>query len=134
VSDRPAAGVHDALVTPLALGGSGVHAVLSFDDHLLRRFGAAQVVRLDAGDRFRALRVTADEVWVLLEGAAEVRLEDTRPDSPTHDVRQAVALDAPTRLLVPFGVRFEVEARPRAVLLRFMTHTEREDPPTIENP
>jgi hypothetical protein len=120
--------VHDVLVTPLSTGGPGALSILSFEDHLLRRFGSVQLVRLEPGETFRGLRASADEVWALIEGGAEFHLEDTRPISPTLGVLQLVITEGPTRLLVPFGVRLQVRPRPRAVLLRIMTHTEREDP------
>jgi hypothetical protein len=124
--------VHDVLVTPLPTGGPGALSILSFEDHLLRRFGSAQLVRLEPGETFSGLRASADEVWALIEGGAEFHLEDTRPISPTLGVLQSVVADGPTRLLVPFGVRLRVHPHPRAVLLRIMTHTEREDPPEPE--
>ena len=126
------AAVHDVLVTTLPTGGPGAQSVLSFEDHLLRRFGSAQLVRLEPGDTFSCLRASADEVWALVEGGAELHLEDTRPISPTLGALQSVIADGPTRVLVPFGVRLRVRPRPRAVLLRIMTHSEREDPPEPE--
>jgi hypothetical protein len=126
--------VHDALVTALASPGAGRLGILAFEDHLLRRFGSAEVVRLTPGDDFRVLRAKADEVWALLEGVAEFDLEDRRPSSPTLAVRQAIRLETPTRILLPFGVRLHVRPTPEAFLLRLMSHSEREDPPAPENP
>jgi hypothetical protein len=78
------------------------------------------------------LRAAADEVWALLDGSAEIHLEDTRPFSPTLGAQQTVRLEASTRLLVPFGVRMQLRANPTASLLRVMSHSEREDPPVSE--
>lgn len=125
------AAIHDVVVEPLNQGpGPGARlAVVSFDDHLLRRFGGAEVIRLPAGDVFPLLRDTADEVWAVLDGAADAELEDTRPDSPTRGARQHVQLEARTRLLLPFGVRLRLRAASEASFLRLMTLSEREEPP-----
>ena len=120
--------IHDVLLTPLSTAPAGRQAILAFEDHLLRRFGSAEVVRLGPGEPFRVLREKADEIWALLDGAAEFLLEDTRPTSPTLGVKQAVRMDSPARLLVPFGVQLEVRLDPKASLLRIMSHSEREDP------
>jgi len=125
--------IHDVLLTPLSTAPAGRQAILAFEDHLLRRFGSAEVVRLGPGEPFRVLREKADEIWALLDGAAEFLLEDTRPTSPTLGVKQAVRMDSPARLLVPFGVQLEVRLDPKASLLRIMSHSEREDPSLPEN-
>jgi 5-deoxy-D-glucuronate isomerase len=125
--------LHDGLVTPLTPAAPGRLPVLAFEDHLLRRFGGAEVVRLAAGDTFQVRRTVADEVWVLLAGEAEFHLDDLRVASPTHGARQAVRSTSPIRVLLPFGVRLEVRAGVEALLLRVMTHSEREDPPAAES-
>ena len=125
--------IHDVLLTPLSTAPAGRQAILAFEDHLLRRFGSAEVVRLGPGEPFRVLREKADEIWALLDGAAEFLLEDTRPTSPTLGVKQAVRMDSPARLLVPFGVQLEVRPDPKASLLRIMSHSEREDAPLPDN-
>ena len=125
--------IHDVLLTPLASPPAGRQAILAFEDHLLRRFGSAEVIRLGPGEAFRVLREKADEIWALLDGAAEFRLEDKRSTSPTLAVSQAVRMDSPARLLVPFGVQLEVRPDPKASLLRIMSHSEREDPSLPEN-
>jgi hypothetical protein len=125
--------IHDVLLTPLSSAPAGRQAILAFEDHLLRRFGSAEVVRLGPGQAFRVMREKADEVWALLEGAAEFQLEDQRSTSPTLAVSQAVRMETPTRLLLPFGVRLLVRPDPRALFLRIMTHSEADDPPLPEN-
>jgi hypothetical protein len=127
-------GIHDALIAPLAPAASGAAslAVLAFEDHLLRRFGSAEVIRLSAGADFQILRAKADEVWALLEGAAGFDLEDTRTFSPTRGAHQVLRVETPTRLLVPFGVRLRIQSTTETRLLRIMTHTELEDPPVAE--
>ena len=127
------AAIHDGLVAPLASsprsGGEAV-PILAFDDHLLRRFGSTELLRLRNKSEFDVRREVADEVWVLLEGAADFHLKDGRQDSPTRGVRQTHHLATPTRLLLPFGVHLRVVARSSlALLLRIMTHGEAEDPP-----
>lgn len=128
-------GIHDTLIAPLAPAPAGAAslAVLAFEDHLLRRFGSTEVIRLTAGADFQILRAKADEVWALLEGAAEFDLEDTRTFSPTCGAHQALHVVTPTRLLVPFGVRMRIQSAAETVLLRIMTHSEHEDPPMAES-
>ena len=134
-ASAPSAGaaIHDGLVTPMATsprpGGEAI-PIVDFQNHLLRRFGRAELIRLHDEGEFEVRRGVADEVWALLEGAADIHLEDERQDSPTRGVHQTHRLDAPTRLLVPFGVHLRVVARSSAaLLLRIMTHSEAEDPP-----
>ncbi len=130
------AGIHDGLVTPLSASlysGMEVLPLVGFQDHLLRRFARAEMVRLREGAEFAVLREVADEVWVLAEGSAEFQLEDRRPGSPTRGSRQIHRLGEPTRLLVPFGVHVRILSRSNAtLLLRFMTHHEIEDRPLPE--
>jgi len=125
--------IHDGLVTPLAPSSrpwGEAMPIVAFQDHLLRRFGRTELIRLRDQGEFEGRRRVADEVWALLEGAADVYLEDGRQDSPTRGVRQTQRLDAPTRLLLPFGVHLRIVARSGAALfLRIMTHSEAEDPP-----
>jgi hypothetical protein len=124
--------IHDVLLTPLAPAAAGRQALLAFEDHLLRRFGSLELVRLDPGDTFGVSRRVADEVWILLDGAVHVSLEDTRPSSPTFGSTATMRLQPHHRLLVPFGVRLGARAEAATSLLRLMTHSEREDPPAAE--
>jgi hypothetical protein len=120
--------IHDVLLTPLPAAQDGRRAILGFEDHLLRRFGSAELIRLSPGESFFVLRAMADEVWVLLDGAAEFELSDKRPISPTGGASQSLRIDSSARLLLPFGVRLRVRPDPAVSLLRFMSHSEREDP------
>jgi mannose-6-phosphate isomerase-like protein (cupin superfamily) len=131
--DQPGSGapslIHDVVVSQLHPEDGRILA-LRRDDHLLRRFGAAEILRLNPGQTFGSLRKTADEIWAVLEGEADVRLEDQRPDSPTIGTSDSFRAVPDTRILVPFGVRAEL--RPvgsSLVLLRLMTHDATEDPP-----
>lgn len=126
------AAIHDLLSTPLGSGSAARQALLAFDDHLLRRFGSLELVRLGPGDSIGVLRRRADEIWVLLDGSVDARLEDTRPSSPSLGATETLRFDSPHRFLVPFGVRLVVRAEAAATLLRLMTHTEGEDPPEAE--
>ena len=128
--------IHDGLVTPLSTSvrpGVEVLPLVAFQDHLMRRFGRAELLRLREGAEFTAWREVADEVWVLADGSAEFQLEDRRPGSPTRGSRQIHQFAEPARLLVPFGVRLRILSRSKAtLLLRFMTHSEIEDRPLPE--
>ena len=95
-------------------------------DHLLRRFGLAEVVRAEPDRQpFLQLRSSADEVWTLIEGQVEFRWLDLRAGSPTQDQEHRFICDNPTLVLAPFGVAFGV--RPlegSALLLRLATHAD----------
>jgi dTDP-4-dehydrorhamnose 3,5-epimerase-like enzyme len=102
--------------------------LLAFEDHLLRRFGAASLVRMRSEQVYgpRARRV-ADEVWALVSGAVEVEWHDLRENSPTHRRRFRLTLDTPTLFLVPFGVAFACRClSPEAALVAFASHAEEE--------
>jgi hypothetical protein len=125
--------IYDGQATPLpSIGrpGGEVTPIVGFQDHLLRRFGRAELVRLSRNGEFEVRRKVADEIWVLVEGTADFHLDDGRAESPTQGTRETHHLASPTRLLVPFGVGLRVVARSTsAVFLRIMTHSEVEDPP-----
>ncbi len=98
-------------------------------DHLLRRFGSAEVVRLgpEAAPVLR-LRPVADEVWTLLEGEVLFCWHDLRDGSPSLGQRLERVARTPTQVLAPFGVGFGVRALGEcALLLRVCTHAE-DDP------
>lgn len=124
--------IHDGDVRRLrpTIESDARSVILRNDDHILRRFGALEVLRLSPGKAFSVLRRGADEVWSLLEGTAEIRLEDRRGDSPTAGTLEVHSLQVPSRLLIPFGVTAEGRAGASgALLLRLMTHNVDEDPP-----
>ena len=120
--------IHDLVIRPLEPrpdpGGGLILPVLRFSDHLLRRFGGAEVLRLRLDHKVQLrVREAADEIWALLDGKAEFIWHDLRPDSPSRDHWQRISLEEPTLALVPFGVAFAV--RPQSDpcwLLRLMTH------------
>ena len=130
---EPIAGIHDlvALHLPARPLGPGAdrRTALSYSDHLLRRFGQADIVRLERGGRLeRKEEETADEVWALIEGEASFEWEDRRPSSPTSGGRASLAAREPITVLVPFGVAFHVTAgNGAAVLLRLSTHADDEE-------
>jgi len=126
---RDALPIHDLYIRriPAERDGSELRWVALQDgDHLLRRFGLAEVVRVEA-DKQPALRLrdAADEVWALIEGKVEFRWHDLRSDSPTQGVEHRIVCDTSTLVLAPFGVAFGF--RPfegPALLLRLATHAE----------
>lgn len=97
-------------------------------DHLLRRFGQAEVVHTLPGSKARLRsREVADEVWALIEGQVEFVWHDLRQDSPTYDRWHRLTCDKPTLVLVPFGVAFGYRALAgSASLLRLTTHSDGE--------
>lgn len=124
--------IRDLFIRPLE--ASREHGVtrwlaLKDTDHLLRRFGEAEIIRLEPGHPIAlTLRPVVDEAWAILEGVVEVLWHDLRPRSPTNGVRYQTALRRPTLLLAPFGVAFGARALEGAALLaRFATHG-RDDP------
>jgi dTDP-4-dehydrorhamnose 3,5-epimerase-like enzyme len=119
--------IHDLFIRTLHLeqDSTGVKLeVLRYSDHLLRRFGFAEIVFLESDQaRPAELRNIADEVWVLVKGSAQFRWRDQRSSSPTHEATYQLDCDQPTLVLVPFGVEFEVRAvSGPAQLLRLTTH------------
>jgi hypothetical protein len=125
-------GIFDAVLAPLTPEADGRLTILAFEDHLLRRFGREEIIRLQPGEAFRILRGRADEVWILVDGSADLDLEDTRAVSPTSGERRSIKIVGPTRLLLPFGVRMDLRAVSPTLLLRIMTHSETEDRPSPE--
>ena len=123
--------IHDLWIRHIVLdkdGAAGVWHVLDFDDHILLRLGALQVVHLPPGAEtsVRAYE-TSDEVWALVGGRVLCVWKDLRADSPTHQNVHVEAVDHPTAMLAPFGVAFGVRAvEGEALLLRLMTSSEQE--------
>jgi hypothetical protein len=110
-------------------GRQSLHALL-YHDHWLRRFGLAELIELD-GEAAASLqlRQSADEIWILFTGTATLRMIDRRPDSPSYDQSHEVELQAPVRVLIPFGVAAGLRIIAEPVrLLRLATHSEEESP------
>ena len=119
--------IHDLFVRTLHVeqGSNGAKLeVLRYSDHLLRRFGFAEVVFLKSDQvRPAVSRKIADEVWALIEGSVQFTWRDLRPSSPTHQETYMLECNEPTLVLVPFGVAFEVRAVDGpSQLLRLSTH------------
>lgn len=122
--------IHDLYVQELKAepeaGGERVRMV-SYSDHLLRRFGFAELVRLNQDQqRGPALRKVADELWTLVHGSVEFGLHDRRKGSPSSEQTYQFQTRKPTLLLVPFGVELLIRAVDGpAELIRLATHEER---------
>jgi dTDP-4-dehydrorhamnose 3,5-epimerase-like enzyme len=114
----------------------GVRRMLALreSDHVLRRFGEAEVLRLDPGaSPGIVLHLVADEVWALLEGSIEAFWQDRRPRSPSRGARVRDRFLSPVLMLAPFGVAFGVRALDEgAMLARFATHMQ-DDPECRED-
>jgi dTDP-4-dehydrorhamnose 3,5-epimerase-like enzyme len=120
-------GIPDLLIEQLRIDTEGAHEflqLLSFDDHMLRRFGQLDLIGKEPGDLDElSLRVVADEVWFMVEGTVRCICRDMRPGSPSQDQEVAFELSTPTRVLVPFGVAFGWQAiGSSALMLRCSTH------------
>jgi dTDP-4-dehydrorhamnose 3,5-epimerase-like enzyme len=119
--------IHDLYVRPLDTkqdpAGSKLE-LLRYSDHLLRRFGLAEIVFLDAAQiRPASIRNVADEIWALVNGSVQFNWEDRRPSSPTLGATYQLLCEQPTLVLVPFGVEFEVQAvGGSAEMVRLATH------------
>jgi hypothetical protein len=108
---------------------------LRFEDHLLRRFGEAEIVRLPAGSRLnQPAREIADEVWILVDGRAVFEWRDRRDSSPTNGATARLECDEPMALLVPFGVAFSLQAQTPLILVRLASHTDDGAPPIANGP
>lgn len=113
---------------PDAQSGRETLMALRYGDHWLRRFGLAELIRLDQ-ERTPHLQVrqSADEVWVIFSGSATLHMVDTRPDSPTQGQSQVEELRAPARALIPFGVAAGLQPIDGPVQwLRLATHSDDE--------
>jgi dTDP-4-dehydrorhamnose 3,5-epimerase-like enzyme len=125
--------IHDLLIRPIESvdrHGFTRWMALRDADHLLRRFGVAEVVHAEPGSRTELVqRSVADEVWALIEGAADFFWRDLRAGSPTQNGVVRLHLSEATLMLVPFGVAFGFQtADQNAWLLRLATHTDGEHP------
>lgn len=121
--------IHDLYIkTILPVEESGVirWPTLRYSDHLLRRFGFAEVVRARSELPLTLhVRVVADEVWALIEGQVEFHWHDLRKNSPTYDNQHRLICTRPTSMLVPFGVAFGYRVLDgQATLLRLATHVD----------
>lgn len=121
--------IHDLYIEPISpeTFEAGTRWIaLRHEDHLLRRFGQAEVVRTLPGHTSeKILHEAADEVWSLIEGEVEFVWHDLRQDSPTYDQRHSHRCDEPTLVLAPFGVEFGYSTfNSPALLLRLSTHSD----------
>ncbi len=119
--------IHDLHVQTLQSTPGDKHlrlTLLTREDHLLRRFGAAEAVHLEPeAPVAMVVREVADELWTLVEGRVEFIWHDLREDSPTFDRWHRLESAAPIRVLVPFGVAFATRAVDQpALLIRLMSH------------
>ena len=121
-------------ISDLAVGDldwrEGILTILKESDHLLRRFGQVDVVRIESDGEVQVYRYEADEIWALLSGQATLHLRDQRQDSPSQGA--VVGLDlsqnSPQAVLVPFGVVCTVRSTQGATLLRISTHQDGTNP------
>jgi dTDP-4-dehydrorhamnose 3,5-epimerase-like enzyme len=101
--------------------------VLQENDHILRRFGQVDVVKMPEGSSLVTHRGGgADEVWALLEGEALLKLTDRRQESPSLGQTDEFELNgnSPQAVLIPFGVQAQIFGHSRSALLRITTHAD----------
>lgn len=121
--------IHDLYIKPILLieePGKTRWPTLCDSDHILRRFGLAEVVRVrpEATTKLQ-VREIADEVWALIEGQIEFYWQDLRKNSPTYVRKHRLKCESPTLVLVPFGVAFGCRALDEAAtLIRLATHAD----------
>ncbi len=121
--------IHDLVLRPIASiddPPAQRWIALRETDHILRRFGQAEVLRISpsASSTLR-LRHRADEVWALIDGCVEFLWRDMREDSPTFGRTYQITCHEPTQVLVPFGVAFGARAIDEpALLIRVSTHVD----------
>lgn len=120
--------ISEALVIDLSWKEGRLKAV-SENDHILRRFGQIDLVQLTDGEAIAVHRKRgADEVWVLVQGLAELVLVDRREESPSFQTSKQINLQGvdPQAVLIPFGVAAELRPRSNGLLLRVSSHAETE--------
>jgi hypothetical protein len=123
--------IHDLYVSelkPIELDGQIRMPILSFKDHLLRRFEFAESILLNPKYQTdMKVRAVADEIWISLRGKARFTWLDLRSYSPSYEARYEIQVENPTRVLAPFGVAFGIQTLDEPVhLIRFSTHPEGE--------
>jgi hypothetical protein len=127
----PSLPIHDLFIKSLQFERKEDHqrmVLLRFQDHLLRRFGALELLQLEPHSTTHLqVRAVADEAWALVEGKVEFVWWDLRSGSPTADCTHRLTTSRPTLVLAPFGVAFGVRALERpCTLMRVSTHVEGE--------
>jgi dTDP-4-dehydrorhamnose 3,5-epimerase-like enzyme len=101
--------------------------VLQENNHILRRFGQMDVVKIPEGTSLETHRASgADEVWVLLDGEAVLMLTDQRNESPSLGQSEEIGMngDTPQAILIPFGVHARISGQSQSTLLRITTHAD----------
>jgi dTDP-4-dehydrorhamnose 3,5-epimerase len=119
--------IHDLYIKPIRTKydrGVTSWMPLRDDDHLLRRFGQVEVVRMEpTAPPICRLREVADDLWALIDGSAELRFKDLRAVSPSQGGKFSLHVHESTLALVPFGVGFGIGALEEgAILIRMSTH------------
>lgn len=104
--------------------------ILHEEDHLLRRFGQVDFVRLDPQDSLGLCREQADEIWAVVSGEASFTLTDKREESPGLEEQIELSLrgSRPQALLVPFGVQCRIYSENGASCVRLTTHHDGAEP------
>ncbi|KAA3643555.1 MAG: hypothetical protein DWQ07_23915 [Chloroflexi bacterium] len=118
--------IHDLHIHTLKAQESG-KIILRDDDHLLRRFGQAELQTMAAGTQTDfTQRIAADELWAVLDGVVSFDLIDQRPNSPTYNAVDSFSIAAKDNqaLLIPFGVAYALESDQDSQLLRLATHAD----------
>jgi hypothetical protein len=123
--------IHDLVIRPISTTDETETLrlpVLRFSDHLLRRFGQVEMIRLQPQSELeKRVRWIADEVWTLVEGEIEFNFHDLRSESPSSDSQGQITLTQPTLVLVPFGVAVHLRTDDQpAALLRIASHEDDE--------
>jgi hypothetical protein len=123
--------IHDLFISelePIEMDGQIRMPILSFQDHLLRRFEFAESILLDTKVQTDLkIRAVADEIWISLSGKVQFTWLDMRNYSPSYGSRYEIQSDKPMRVLAPFGVAFGIQTFDEPVhLIRFSTHPEGE--------
>jgi hypothetical protein len=123
--------IHDLYIRRLSEEESGTTSrlpLLRFEDHLLRRVGSAELVKIRSDHPvLLQVRSVADEVWVNIRGQVKFIWLDMRSISPTSGQEYSIECTEPTLVLAPFGVAFGYQClEDEAWLVRIATHSETE--------
>jgi hypothetical protein len=118
--------IADMHVFPLKRQAGRVSLVKD-NDHLLRRFGALELIDLASGEQTEfTSRAEADRFLFPVSGEFMVNLVDLRESSPSKGKRTEIRVksDEPQGILIPWGVACSLSTSNASRLIILSTHSD----------